>query len=813
MSTTHNPLVGRRFFGQFGSICALCVMLGAVEAAQAQAQAASGSGAKPASPSKQTAKGGGKAPPGAGAGAGSSAASEDAVKVTDFGSVDIAVEDTQLADVLEMLAIHSQKNIIVNKNVSASVTAYLYDVTFNEALDAILRPNGYGYLEQGNFIYIYTLDELEEIRKKSLKTESRIFELDHLSADDAKAFITPLLSADGKAEFRGQVAKGFEPRIADGGADDYAYNTKLVVNDYADNLEHIAALLTDLDTPPKQVLVEATILQTAVNEANAFGVDFSIISDINFLDLTNPLSPVTNLLNGSDATNGFQPPDNKGFGTQSTVGQAQGPGGLKIGIINDDVSVFVRVLDEVTDTTVLARPKVMALNRQRAQVLVGAKVGYLSTTSTDTTTTQTVEFLDTGIKLVFRPFISRDGSIRMELAPSVSEASLRNVTDVSGLQVTIPDQLTNEITTNVRVKDGQTLVLGGLFKESNRINRRQIPWIGDVPILGLPFRGQDDTVRKDEIIFLITPTVIPDDVLWKAGEDANSMMDTARVGMRAGLLPWSRDQMTTNHALNAIEAYNNGEIELAKYYVNTSLRLNPNQIELLKFRQQIEQATPDPTHERSVLERAWHPERSGTTTTGPQSRGPAPGTTPGTTAGYTSSDRTPLGAADPGTATGTTPGTTAGYTSGDQTPLGAAEPFSGSSETLGSSTASDASYAAVVEVYDPTGPGSDSGGNSHDSSLAANGQAAVAGAYTPTPLPDLGFDGSQTTHASAATAMALTPQQQQAFDSIMDLLFVQWRVANGLPPIDADAFELYCRPVSGDTSELAGVPTETSAPR
>lgn len=803
MSTTHNPLVGRRFFGQFGSICALCVMLGTVEAAQAQA--------KPASPSKQAAKGGGKAPPGAGAG--SSAASEDSVKVTDFGSVDIAVEDTQLADVLEMLAIHSQKNIIVNKNVSASVTAYLYDVTFNEALDAILRPNGYGYLEQGNFIYIYTLDELEEIRKKSLKTESRIFELDHLSADDAKAFITPLLSADGKAEFRGQVAKGFEPRIADGGADDYAYNTKLVVNDYADNLEHIAALLTDLDTPPKQVLVEATILQTAVNEANAFGVDFSIISDINFLDLTNPLSPVTNLLNGSDATNGFQPADNKAFGTQSTVGQAQGPGGLKIGIINDDVSVFVRVLDEVTDTTVLARPKVMALNRQRAQVLVGAKVGYLSTTSTDTTTTQTVEFLDTGIKLVFRPFISRDGSIRMELAPSVSEASLRNVTDVSGLQVTIPDQLTNEITTNVRVKDGQTLVLGGLFKESNRINRRQIPWIGDVPILGLPFRGQDDTVRKDEIIFLITPTVIPDDVLWKAGEDANSMMDTARVGMRAGLLPWSRDQMTTNHALNAIEAYNNGEIELAKYYVNTSLRLNPNQIELLKFRQQIEQATPDPTHERSVLERAWHPERAGTTG-GPQSRGPAPGTTPGTTAGYTSSDRTPLGAADPGTATGSSPDfSDSGGSQNFAGSGGAAEPFSGSSETPGSSTASDASYAAVVEVFDPTRPNS----GSHDSSLTANGQAsvtAVTGAYTPTPLPDLGFaGGNETNSSSAATAMALTPQQQQAFDHIMDLLFVQWRVANGLPPIDADAFELYCRPISHDSSELAGVPTETSAPR
>ena len=73
--------------------------------------------------------------------------------------------------------------------------------------------------------------------------------------------------------------------------------------------------------------------------------------------------------------------------------------------------------------------------------------------------------------------------IRLELAPSVSEASLRTVTDAQGLQVTIPDELTNELTTNVRIKDGQTLVLGGLFRESTRVTKRQVPFLGDIPIL------------------------------------------------------------------------------------------------------------------------------------------------------------------------------------------------------------------------------------------------------------------------------------------------------------------------------------------
>lgn len=122
---------------------------------------------------------------------------------------------------------------------------------------------------------------------------------------------------------------------------------------------------------------------------------------------------------------------------------------------------------------ILARPRVMALNRQRSHILVGEKVGYLSTTQTETTATQTVQYLDTGIKLIFRPFISKDGSIRMELAPSVSEATLRQVTTDAGGGMVIPDEKTNEVTTNVRVKDGQTLVLGGLFQEKTTISRRR----------------------------------------------------------------------------------------------------------------------------------------------------------------------------------------------------------------------------------------------------------------------------------------------------------------------------------------------------
>ena len=525
------------------------------------------------------------------------------VSVTDYGTVDLAVQDTDLAQVLEMLSIQGRKNIITSRNVSATVSANLYDVTFYEALDAILTVNGYGYVEEGNFIYVLTQEELSEMQAATRRRESRIFELQYLSASDASEFIAPLLSEAGRSASRGDVQAGYTTSTSDGGADSYAYTAKIVVNDYPENLEDIANLLAELDTPPDQVLIEATILQTTLDESNAYGVDFSVIADMDFLDLTNPLSPINNLLAGNNAISGFQPADNRASGLQSTVGNTAGAGGFKLGIIRDDVSVFIKLLDEVTDLTVLARPKIMVLNRQRAEILVGVKVGYLSTTATQTTTTQTVRFLDTGVKLVFRPFVSSNGMVRLELSPSVSEASLRTVTDAQGQQVTIPDELTNELTTNVRIRDGHTLVLGGLFRESTRTSKRQVPFLGDIPILNLAFTGQDDTVDRDEIIFLITPSIIHDEVLWEMGAEGLGYTDAVRVGARRGLLPFSRAQITSNYNTKALNAFRDGDLKRALHWANTSLNLSKNQAAMIMLRQDIT-GERERTFDGSIMERA-----------------------------------------------------------------------------------------------------------------------------------------------------------------------------------------------------------------
>ncbi len=531
--------------------------------------------------------------PAGGAGGQSIPDLEGKVKVDREGVVDLHVNDEDLANVLQMLSIQSQKNIISSKNVSATVTANLYGVTFYEAMDAILHVNGFGYVERGNFIYVYTLEELKAIEEASRQKVSRVFKLSYLNSTDAAEFVKGLLSDQGQIKTNGKT--GNFPGLGDVpvGGEDFAHDSTMVVTDFEENVTEIETMIKQLDTKPVQVLVEATILQTSLNEANAFGVDFSFLADMSFgefLDLGGPLSTVDGLIGGSGKPGGGAPAlpgDDRGGGIVTTPGNTSGPATFKFGIVWNDVAAFVRLLDEVSDTEIISRPNILTLNRQPARVLVGRKVGYLNTTSTDTATTQTVEFLDTGTQLYLRPFVSTDGSIRMELKPQVSEAVIREVTDAGGAAVTIPDEITNELTTNVMVKDGQTIVLGGLFRESTTTARRQVPWVGDIPLIGAAFRGHDDETERSEIMFMVTPTVVNDPLIDESAARGMTLIDRARTGAREGLLPWSREKHTGKLLMEAERLAREGRTSAALSKVNRALRLSHMQPDAIALRERL----------------------------------------------------------------------------------------------------------------------------------------------------------------------------------------------------------------------------------
>ena len=509
------------------------------------------------------------------------ATTDDAVKVTRFGTVELNVRNEDISEVLRLLGYGYDRNIVFGSEIAGTVSTSLRDVTLEEALTAILKVNGYGWIEEGNFIYVYPLETIAQMEAASRERIQKVIPLYYLQGADAARLAEPLKSEAGQVISMGDVTEGYDPDTSSGGTDSYAYAAKLVVVDYPENIERIEALIQELDVSPKQVLVEGTILSAAVTEDNAFGVDMSfIVNPPSLAGITNPISVVDEILNPS----GFTPGVENTVGAQSTVGQTSEAAGFKIGLIQDDFSFFMRALDEVTDTTVIARPKVLCLNRQRAEILVGERVGYLTTTQTDTTTTQTVEFLDTGTHLVFRPYISPNDMIRMELYPRLSSASITPVTTPSGTPVTIPNENTTEVFTNVRVRDGETIVLGGMFQESTTVSRRNVPLLGDLPIAGDAFKGQTDDVGREEVIFLLTPTVVKDERLAELGQDSIEIMDAVRVGARSGLLPWSREQITANYNRDALEAARDGDLDLALFYAENSLRHNAHQPELRQLR-------------------------------------------------------------------------------------------------------------------------------------------------------------------------------------------------------------------------------------
>jgi type IV pilus assembly protein PilQ len=503
-----------------------------------------------------------------------------AVGITDDGTIDLHVKDLEISKVLQLLSIQSQRNIVASKNVVGNISADLYGVDFYQALDAVLHANGFGYVEKGNFIHVYTQQEFNEINQADRKVVMQVLRLDYINAADASAFVSPMLSGSGSISVSGEAPQSLLPSSSDAGSNSFAHADTLVIRDFEENVSAILDIIKQLDVRPKQVLVEATILQARLNEANAFGVDFAIFTDLQLENFSTPLGAVNELITGASQGRG----GNSGTAVSSTVGNTlTGDSSIKLGFIGSDAAVFVRALQSVTDATVLSNPKITVLNRQRADLHIGEKLGYLSTTTTETSATQTVEFLEVGTRLTVRPFVASDNFVRLELAPSISDGNTNRV--VNG-QV-IPETSDSALTTNVIVKSAQTVVLGGLFKEDITRSRRQTPFLGDVPVLGEAFKGRDDAVQRVEVIFLVKPTVIKDESLARIGHDLEQDVTAQAMASREGLLPWSRTRLTQSHLREARQALEAGDDKKALWSTNAALSLDPTMVEAIRMREKI----------------------------------------------------------------------------------------------------------------------------------------------------------------------------------------------------------------------------------
>lgn len=493
------------------------------------------------------------------------------------GTVEIHVSDANIVEVLRMLSAQSQKNIIASKDVKGTVTANLYGVTVQEALEAILQSNGYTYREKGNFIFVYTQKEAAELERAARVMKTEVFRVFYTPAANAVNMIKPVLSSDAQVSYTAPAAAGINSGTSDVGGNSHAIEDMIVITDYAENLEAVTRVLKEIDRRPQQILIEATILRAGLSEDNALGVDFNLLAGVSF---SNILSNTSGQITGANAGT-ISGSNAASVGTGNSFASSV-PGGMKVGFVSDNVSVFLSALEGVTDTVVLANPKILALNKQKGEVIVGRKDGYLTTTVTESSTIQTVEFLDTGTRLIFRPYIGDDGYVRMEIHPEDSSGGLTGSN--------LPFKITTEVTSNIMVKDGHTVVIGGLFRESSDTARSQVPGLGNIPVAGALFRQQRDRSTREEIIILLTPHIIKDDEAFsKASEDLAKDGERLRVGVRKGMMPWGRERL-------AELAYENAEAELKKpdpdrnkalWHLNCATNLNPKFTEAIKLKETL----------------------------------------------------------------------------------------------------------------------------------------------------------------------------------------------------------------------------------
>ncbi len=499
------------------------------------------------------------------------------ITVNDTGTIDIHVRDAEIDSVLELISYETRTNIVASPLVKGQISANLYAVKLADALDAILTPNNFAYRRNGNTIFVGTS---EEVAAQLPPPETRVFKLKYLSKSEASTAIKGVLSAKGKiaggdtessASSTGNSSSS--TTVASGGPASIDF---LMVSDTVERLDRIAKLLDELDVRPRQVLIEATILRATLNESNQFGIDFTMLGGIDFQNVGSTSNASADLTTGQ-----LQPGD-----LQQTTFNANTnligtiPGGFTFGLVKDSIAGFIRALESVTDVSVIANPKVLALNRQDAQVIVGRRDGYLTSTTTETSTVQTVEFLETGTQIRIKPIINENGTVRLIVHPKDSNGGLT--------AANLPFEETTEAQADILVNDGHTVLIGGLFRERTVGSREQVPLVGNIPFVGLLFQRQSNDTIREEVIILLTVNVLKDTREEQTrSERLLDDVERVRVGSRKGLLGTGRERLAQAYYQEALRRYESGELDKALLNVRMALHNHPRHLSALKLKEEL----------------------------------------------------------------------------------------------------------------------------------------------------------------------------------------------------------------------------------
>jgi type II secretory pathway component GspD/PulD (secretin) len=382
--------------------------------------------------------------------------------------ISMTMRDTELAEVMEMLSRAERINILLSGDVGGAVSFSLYDVPLSEAIRSIANAAGYAVERRNTTYFIIDRDEAGAYAASDL-TEIRTFPIHYSDPGELQTMLRPYLSDYGQLTIM-------------------AENRMLTVEDTPEFIERIARLIKSVDRQPKQILIEARILEVTLNSEDSFGIDWESFFQ-------------TGDGTGSIGTRGLD-----GAGSSRTKG-------LIFKIDRSDVTLMLSALEQDGRIRTLSSPKLLALENEEASVIVGDRRGYSVTTTINQVTTESIEFLESGVILRVTPRVDGEGRIMLDIHPEVSTG----VVDANG----IPSQATTEVTTRLLVASGETVFVGGLIKQTITENRNGVPILGRIPGLGLLFSSREVTSINTETIVVITPRVVGETVgQWSTDEES-----------------------------------------------------------------------------------------------------------------------------------------------------------------------------------------------------------------------------------------------------------------------------------------------------
>lgn len=459
------------------------------------------------------------------------------------GVISLDFREAEIQTVLQALARKAKINIVSGKDVTGLVSIHLESVTWEQALDTIVKTYGFGYEKDSNVILVTTLEELKT-RREAVKdlveiepVTTRIIQLRFLDAADVQAFLEPQLTAQGKIsvlEMTGQKGWSFGSVQAGGGGSEQdrareerekARSKAVVITDTPTTIDRLEKILAKIDVMPKQILIEARIMEVDRDLLRDLGMDIGTGGTGASQAATNlpVLTPAkkegvgaagvdiaqlgASILSTTAAPAIFGPKGSLGTGEATNF-----KAGLEFlfrRLRGMQVEIVVRALEEDIRTNTLSSPHILTLSGQEARILVGKKYPILETqvsgSDSSTTTSSLSYYQDIGIELFVVPQVSGERHIDMIIHPVVS---VQNGTVTGSGNVAYPILDTREAETQVVMEDGETIVIGGLLKDVKAKSRQGIPFLGKIPIFGAIFSRATTDIEKIDLLIFITARIV-----------------------------------------------------------------------------------------------------------------------------------------------------------------------------------------------------------------------------------------------------------------------------------------------------------------